>query len=111
MGENSKIQWTQHTFNPWIGCAKVSAGCLHCYAEADFDKRKHLARWGRDGTRVVTGEAYWRQPLRWDRAAAIAGVRGGSSVPAWPTSSRTGKDRCCGTASPCSARSAASRSI
>jgi protein gp37 len=31
--KNSKIGWTDHTFNPWIGCQKVSPGCDHCYAE------------------------------------------------------------------------------
>lgn len=38
MGENSKIAWTHHTFNPWVGCQRVSPGCEHCYAEA-LDKR------------------------------------------------------------------------
>jgi protein gp37 len=33
MGENSAIEWTDHTFNPWIGCTKVSPGCDRCYAE------------------------------------------------------------------------------
>ena len=33
MGEKSAISWTDHTFNPWIGCTKVSPGCKHCYAE------------------------------------------------------------------------------
>ena len=31
--ENTKIQWAIHTFNPWIGCAKVSDVCKTCYAE------------------------------------------------------------------------------
>ena len=34
MAENSSIEWTHHTFNPWIGCTKVSAACDNCYAEA-----------------------------------------------------------------------------
>lgn len=38
MGENSKIAWTHHTFNPWVGCQRVSPGCEHSYAEA-LDKR------------------------------------------------------------------------
>ena len=33
MSENSKIEWTDHTFNPWEGCQKVGPGCDHCYAE------------------------------------------------------------------------------
>ena len=39
MAENSGIEWTDHTFNPWMGCTKVSPGCDHCYAEARMDKR------------------------------------------------------------------------
>ena len=31
MGKNSKIEWTDHTWNPWIGCRKISAGCENCY--------------------------------------------------------------------------------
>ena len=30
--ENSPIEWTDHTFNPWIGCTKISPGCRNCYA-------------------------------------------------------------------------------
>lgn len=34
MGEKTSIAWTDATFNPWLGCAKVHEGCTHCYAEA-----------------------------------------------------------------------------
>lgn len=33
MGENTEIQWCTHTFNGWLGCAKVSPACDFCYAE------------------------------------------------------------------------------
>ena len=33
MGEVTGIAWTDHTFNPWIGCTRVSEGCRNCYAE------------------------------------------------------------------------------
>lgn len=33
MAENTKIEWANHTFNPWFGCQKVGPGCDHCYAE------------------------------------------------------------------------------
>jgi hypothetical protein len=33
MSDNSKIEWTDATWNPVRGCTKISAGCLHCYAE------------------------------------------------------------------------------
>src|SRR5579883_640634 len=29
----SRIEWTERTWNPVVGCTKVSAGCKHCYAE------------------------------------------------------------------------------
>lgn len=33
MGTNSKIEWTEQTWNPTVGCTKISPGCKHCYAE------------------------------------------------------------------------------
>ena len=33
MGAESKIAWTHHTFNPWMGCAKVSEACKHCLGD------------------------------------------------------------------------------
>lgn len=61
MGSHSKIEWTDHTFNPWIGCQKVSAGCDHCYAER-MGKRFGV-KWGLDGERRLTKT--WRDPIRW----------------------------------------------
>lgn len=75
MAENSKIEWTDHTFNPWIGCTKVHEGCAHCYAEADMDKRRGRVKWGPGGTRSKTSADYWKQPLKWNREAEQAGVR------------------------------------
>lgn len=75
MGKDSKIEWTDHTFNAWIGCQKVSPGCQHCYAETLMDKRMGRAKWGPDGTRVRTSAEYWRQPLRWDHEAAMHASR------------------------------------
>ncbi len=65
----SKIEWTDYTFNPWIGCSKVSAGCANCYAERDFDKRKGRAKWGPSGTRSRTSESNWNLPRKWNRFA------------------------------------------
>jgi len=69
MAENSEISWTDNTFNPWVGCTKVASGCANCYAERDFDKRKHFSQWGPHGTRVLTSEANWKKPLKWNRDA------------------------------------------
>ena len=70
MGKNSKIEWTTHTFNPWIGCQKVGPGCDHCYAEDMMDKRYGRVDWGPHGVRVRTSDANWRKPVAWNKAAA-----------------------------------------
>jgi len=66
MAEHSAIEWTDHTFNPWIGCTRVSPGCVHCYAES-FSKRFNKAEWGPTAARVKTSAAYWKQPLKWNK--------------------------------------------
>jgi len=76
MGENSKIEWCDMTFNPWIGCTKVSPGCAHCYAENSTPTRvarkKGHELWGKGMPRQRTSEANWRQPLKWnDQAKAF----------------------------------------
>ena len=73
--EDTKIQWAHHTFNPWRGCTKVSAGCTNCYAEAQSRRNpKTLGTWGNKGTRVVTAEhgpAGWAAPLKWNKHAGM----------------------------------------
>lgn len=70
MAEQSKIQWTDHTFNPWRGCAKVAAGCTNCYAETNVGVKMHGIKWGTEkqgGTRVVAADSMWQQPLKWNQ--------------------------------------------
>lgn len=76
MGKDSRIEWTHHTFNPWIGCVKVSEGCRFCYAEG-MSKRTGKAKWGPlgQGTRTMTGADYWRQPMLWNAECKRLGVR------------------------------------
>jgi protein gp37 len=71
MAENSAIEWTDHTFNPWIGCTKVSPGCDNCYAERTA--RRFGTQWGPHAARRSTSDSYWKQPLRWNTKAAKAG--------------------------------------
>lgn len=68
MGKDSLIPWTDHTFNPWIGCTKVSPGCAHCYAEREQDLRYGRVKWGAGQPRHRTTAANWRQPLKWNKA-------------------------------------------
>jgi protein gp37 len=72
--ENSKIAWTDNTFNPWMGCTKKSAGCDHCYAEERCNWTK-LAKWGKGAVRQVTKDTNWRGPVKWNRKAEEAGTR------------------------------------
>lgn len=74
--QNSTIEWTDHTFNPWWGCQRVSPGCEHCYAET-LAKRYGHAVWGPAKTteRRMMSDNYWRQPLKWNEAAAKADQR------------------------------------
>lgn len=71
MSENSKIEWTDHTFNGWIGCTKVSPGCKLCYAETLMDTRYGRVKWGKGNPRQRTSAANWRLPAKWNKAAAI----------------------------------------
>lgn len=67
--ENTKIEWADHTFNPWIGCTKVSTGCDHCYAEFSFAKRFKTVQWGANQPRKRTSTQYWQAPLKWEKEA------------------------------------------
>lgn len=90
MGKTTSIAWTDHTFNPWWGCTRVSEGCDHCYAE-DMDKHwyplvqlatsdgeqkeiKVAKHWGDAAPRRTFGEKHWEQLLKWDEAAKRDGV-------------------------------------
>lgn len=74
MGETTEISWCHHTFNPWIGCTKVSAACDHCYAET-LAKRYGWANWGHGEPRRMAAPSTWKHPRKWNKAAAAAGVR------------------------------------
>ncbi len=76
MGENSKIEWTDQTYNVWRGCRHVSAGCDHCYAETQSKRNpKVLGHWGEGAERVLAAESYRNLPYKWNEAAKREGVR------------------------------------
>ena len=74
MAKNSRIEWTNHTFNPWWGCVKVSPACKHCYAES-WSKRVGQDVWGVGSPRRFFGEKHWSEPLRWNADAQKSGRR------------------------------------
>ena len=75
--KGTAINWCDNTFNCWEGCTKVSPGCTHCYAKVQDDRhlRGEQSHWGPGAPRRIMADAYWRQPLAWDREAAKAGTR------------------------------------
>jgi protein gp37 len=75
VAENSKIEWTDHTWNPWIGCTKVGPPCDNCYAEAMMATRYGRVEWGAGKPRSRTSDGNWKLPFRWDKAARAAGRR------------------------------------
>ena len=73
MAENSKIEWTDHTFNAWVGCTKVSPACDNCYAESWAKRSGSPELW--QGERRRTTEANWRKPIKWNAEAEKLGIR------------------------------------
>lgn len=67
MSESTAISWCDSTFNPWIGCTKVSPACDHCYAEAMMDKRWKRVHWGAGKPRQRTSASTWATPLYWEK--------------------------------------------
>jgi protein gp37 len=72
MAKNSGIEWTDHTWNPWWGCVRVSQGCVHCYAET-FSHRTGNDVWGVDKPRRFFKDKHWNEPVLWNAEAEKAG--------------------------------------
>ena len=72
MSENSKIEWTDATWNPVRGCTKVSPGCAHCYAEVFAERFRgvpgHPYEQGFD-LRLVPEKL--SEPLKWRKSRMV----------------------------------------
>jgi protein gp37 len=67
----TKIEWCDFSFNAWRGCVKIAAGCTNCYADRQARRNPNLLGvWGKDGSRVIADGAMWREPVKWNKAAA-----------------------------------------
>lgn len=64
--EKLKTDWADYTFNPWIGCTKISDGCRECYAHRQQDQRFGRVEWGDGNPRSRTSANYWAKPKLWD---------------------------------------------
>lgn len=56
MARETEISWTDATFNPWVGCTKVSPGCAHCYSVISEAGRSAM----RLGNYCALEQAKWR---------------------------------------------------
>lgn len=72
MADNSKIEWTEASWNPVTGCTQVSPGCDHCYAETFAERwRGKTGHYFEQGFDVQLRPAKLDQPLRWKRPRRI----------------------------------------
>lgn len=69
MGEKTGIGWTHHTFNPWMGCNKVSEECKFCYIG------QNIRRQGKEPFNGPFRTKDWKKPRSWNRKAVRDGVR------------------------------------
>lgn len=74
MADKTGISWTDHTFNPWWGCTKVSPACTNCYAETMSLRWGHDI-WGLRKPRRELSEDNWKKPFKWNEAAKKTGKR------------------------------------
>lgn len=70
MAESTAIEWCDSTFNPWIGCTRVSPACDNCYAARSTPARTLGVAWGAGQPRQRTSDSNWELPKRWQRQAA-----------------------------------------
>lgn len=66
MANKTGIEWADATWNPWMGCHKVSAGCKNCYMFRD------MTFYGRDPNTVVRTKTTFDAPLKWGRSGKVA---------------------------------------
>jgi protein gp37 len=74
MSGKTQIEWTEATWNPVTGCAKVSQGCKNCYAERDWARlsaNTQTVYYGRAFTDVRCHPERLDQPLRWTKPRLI----------------------------------------
>ncbi|WP_128292043.1 phage Gp37/Gp68 family protein [Afifella aestuarii] len=73
MSADTKIEWCDATWSPWLGCTKIAPACDHCYAASWAKRTGSPELWA--GERRRTSTDYWKRPLKWNREAEKAGTR------------------------------------
>jgi len=72
MATNSTIEWTEATWNPLTGCAKISPGCKHCYAERMAIRLKAMGQANyANGFKLTLQEQALELPLQWRKPRTV----------------------------------------
>lgn len=73
MGNRSGIEWTDATWNPTVGCTKVSPGCRHCYAEVMHRRltKMEVEKYAEPFSVVRPWAAHVEEPLRWRKPRLV----------------------------------------
>lgn len=72
MAKNSNIGWTQHTWNPWRGCSKISAGCKYCYFYREMQRWKDGKNWDSFNPKDFNkSKTTFRDPYKWKNRARV----------------------------------------
>ena len=68
----TKIEWTDRTWNPVTGCTKLSTGCAHCYAEIMAHRLKAMGvNKYENGFTPTLHESVLSEPLKWKRSHTV----------------------------------------
>lgn len=78
------ISWTNTTWNPIVGCSRVSQGCVRCYAETMAARVANAAQWALQTRQKLTDvQAAYRQVVRWERGGMDPADEMDKALPKW----------------------------
>jgi len=81
---NSKIEWTDATWNPIVGCSKVSEGCRNCYAMTMAARIANAAQAAlRQGKGLTDVQAAYRNVVKWENGKDRAAGENDKALPQW----------------------------
>jgi len=70
--KQTKIEWTETTWNPITGCTKVSAGCKNCYAERMAYRLQLMGSPNyKNGFKLTCHKSQLRTPLKWKKGKIV----------------------------------------
>ena len=74
MGKFTKVDWADHSFNPWLGCQSTSPACDGCYANK-WALHFKMVEFGPGKPRKRSSADTWKAPHSWNAEAARLGIR------------------------------------